>query len=245
MVEHSIIIHQNTDALGGVEFQERSFLPIARSLFGFDDALLPTPIQKNGAKGITVLSDGSGGLELSLDFFGPNELSNPTGSEVVLIDDAGTVKLVSIANLVGDTDKKVAVDSEANAGYLINVLTNADPIVLTDNGDTLDISVETGSDTQKGVVQVGDNIGVDGNGVISVAKASTSALGVAKFNSSDFSVDANGQVSLGISYMDWETTPPSTQTSTGIAGQIAYDNDYLYICVGANTWKRTSLAKWS
>lgn len=34
---------------------------------------------------------------------------------------------------------------------------------------------------------------------------------------------------------------PATSTSTGYPGQIAYDSDYLYICVAENTWMRTQL----
>lgn len=244
MEQHSIIIHQNTDALGGLEFQERTFLPTARSLFGFDDSLLPTPIAKNGANGITILDDGSGGLELTLDFIAPGETSNPAGTSTVLIDEGGTIKTASINNIVGDAGKKVAVDGLANADYLINVLTDTAPIVLTDNGDTIDISVQTGSDSQKGVLQVGDNIDVS-EGVISIKKATSSSLGVAKFDSSDFSVDVNGNVTLNIDYINWESSAPASVTASGAAGQLAYDDDYLYICVGANSWKRTSLAKWS
>lgn len=38
---------------------------------------------------------------------------------------------------------------------------------------------------------------------------------------------------------------PSTAGSTGVAGQIAYDSTYLYICVATNTWKRVALSTWS
>lgn len=37
---------------------------------------------------------------------------------------------------------------------------------------------------------------------------------------------------------------PATATSTGIAGQWAADTGYLYVCVAANTWRRTSIAAW-
>lgn len=37
---------------------------------------------------------------------------------------------------------------------------------------------------------------------------------------------------------------PATASSTGTAGQIAYDSSYLYICVAANTWKRVAIASW-
>jgi hypothetical protein len=37
---------------------------------------------------------------------------------------------------------------------------------------------------------------------------------------------------------------PLNATSTGTAGTLAYDSDYLYVCISANTWKRVSIASW-
>lgn len=40
------------------------------------------------------------------------------------------------------------------------------------------------------------------------------------------------------------TGTPATASSAGTAGEIAYDANYVYICVATNTWKRASLATW-
>lgn len=37
---------------------------------------------------------------------------------------------------------------------------------------------------------------------------------------------------------------PATATSTGVAGQRAYEPGYLYICVNTNTWERVATATW-
>jgi hypothetical protein len=37
---------------------------------------------------------------------------------------------------------------------------------------------------------------------------------------------------------------PLTASSPGETGQIAYDNDYVYICIATNTWKRSALSSW-
>lgn len=37
---------------------------------------------------------------------------------------------------------------------------------------------------------------------------------------------------------------PSSASDTGIAGQFAYDSNYIYVCVATNTWKRTPIAAW-
>ena len=36
----------------------------------------------------------------------------------------------------------------------------------------------------------------------------------------------------------------ASATSTGTEGEICWDADYLYICVGTDTWKRIALATW-
>lgn len=37
---------------------------------------------------------------------------------------------------------------------------------------------------------------------------------------------------------------PASATANGLPGQIATDQDYLYVCVAVNTWKRTALTTW-
>jgi hypothetical protein len=37
---------------------------------------------------------------------------------------------------------------------------------------------------------------------------------------------------------------PVTSTSTGTTGTIAYDADFLYVCVDTDTWKRVALQSW-
>lgn len=53
-----------------------------------------------------------------------------------------------------------------------------------------------------------------------------------------FSVDNNGQIQIGTA------TPPATATSTGIKGQIAYDSNYIYLCVADNIWRRVAISSW-
>lgn len=35
--------------------------------------------------------------------------------------------------------------------------------------------------------------------------------------------------------------PPGSSGSTGATGQLALDSDFLYVCIGTNSWKRTTL----
>ena len=37
---------------------------------------------------------------------------------------------------------------------------------------------------------------------------------------------------------------PATASSQGTAGQVAFDADYVYLCVATDTWKRAALSTW-
>lgn len=40
------------------------------------------------------------------------------------------------------------------------------------------------------------------------------------------------------------TAGPTTSTSTGTAGEIRYDDTFIYICIANNTWRRTQTFTW-
>jgi len=40
------------------------------------------------------------------------------------------------------------------------------------------------------------------------------------------------------------SNPPLTATSNGVAGTIAWDSGYIYVCVATNTWKRVAISTW-
>jgi len=40
------------------------------------------------------------------------------------------------------------------------------------------------------------------------------------------------------------TEVPAAASSPGIAGQMAQDADYIYVCVATDTWKRLTLESW-
>ena len=52
-------------------------------------------------------------------------------------------------------------------------------------------------------------------------------------------VDASPPLSSSLS-----SNAPTTASSTGTAGDIRYDADYVYICIATDTWKRAALATW-
>lgn len=40
------------------------------------------------------------------------------------------------------------------------------------------------------------------------------------------------------------TNAPANSSANGVAGEIAYDSNYVYVCVANNTWKRLSLGSY-
>ena len=40
------------------------------------------------------------------------------------------------------------------------------------------------------------------------------------------------------------STAPSSKNAAGNTGQIAWDTDYIYVCVATDTWKRAALSTW-
>lgn len=39
-------------------------------------------------------------------------------------------------------------------------------------------------------------------------------------------------------------TPPASPTAPGIAGTIAWNSQFFYICVATNSWMRVAIAAW-
>lgn len=40
------------------------------------------------------------------------------------------------------------------------------------------------------------------------------------------------------------SNPPGSAGATGVAGTVAWDSNYIYICVATNTWKRVAISTW-
>jgi hypothetical protein len=39
-------------------------------------------------------------------------------------------------------------------------------------------------------------------------------------------------------------TAPASSSSTGTVDQVAYDDDYFYVCIATDTWRRFPLTDW-
>ena len=61
----------------------------------------------------------------------------------------------------------------------------------------------------------------------------------------DLTIDPNG---TGKTIITGElvitTKTPASQTATGVAGEIAWDASYIYICTATNYWERVAISDW-
>lgn len=62
-------------------------------------------------------------------------------------------------------------------------------------------------------------------------------VGSEVFTDSDFHITSGA-------FIKGTSSPPATAASAGVAGQIEWDNGFIYVCVAANTWKRVAISTW-
>ena len=69
-------------------------------------------------------------------------------------------------------------------------------------------------------------------------------LGISHFPT--FTVDTNsGRCTVeGDTLQIAENKTPSSSSDTGTKGDISWDDNYVYVCVSTNTWKRTAISTW-
>ena len=70
-----------------------------------------------------------------------------------------------------------------------------------------------------------------------LARGAISVSGNLAYNSGTGVISYTTQTRAG-------SSAPATATSTGTAGDVAYDADYIYVCIATDTWKRSALSTW-
>ncbi|WP_298752982.1 hypothetical protein [uncultured Arcobacter sp.] len=59
-----------------------------------------------------------------------------------------------------------------------------------------------------------------------------------------FRINANGDAIISNDLIVKTSHTPSSASDTGITGTIAWDSNYIYICIATNTWKRVAIDTW-
>ena len=137
---------------------------------------------------------------------------------------------ITAANIgiIGYVDNKVSTANLGMIGYVDNKVSTANIGIIGYIGS----QVSTANIGMKGYVdnQTYSNVQV------------TTYLPTYSGNVTNLITSGNlvvfGNVFVGNTYV------PTLANSTGSAGQIVWDSNYIYICVSTNTWKRSNVAAW-
>lgn len=57
-------------------------------------------------------------------------------------------------------------------------------------------------------------------------------------------LESDGRVVVHGNLITRNFTVPANSSAQGVTGQMAWDANYVYVCVNTNTWKRAALSTW-
>jgi hypothetical protein len=163
------------------------------------------------------------------------EIINATGTQTLTNKTITSPKISQINDANGNAAVKFPnVASAVNWPYMNNAAVNNAPSIGVDGSDTNINIAFTSKGT--GILQL---FRPGGHSTIQAAGS---------FNSGNINLDLRSQgtgvVQANGNAVVTSVAVPATATSTGTAGQIAYDSTYVYVCTAANTWRRAALSTW-
>jgi len=184
----------------------------------------------------------------------------------VTIDNAGLAVNGSGGIIVGSTSGITSFGPisgtilNSTGGLLVSgtsLLGDIDAGGVADIADTLTLSKATGTG-----LQVDANVNIDGdaniNGDLTVGRVGSQTgdpftiytannLAATVNTFARFVFEYGISASSGVSTLNGlvlTDTAPASASASGMAGQIAVDTDYIYVCTATNTWKRVAVATW-
>lgn len=184
---------------------------------------------------INITSSGTGYSSIfQLEFFHSSAAANVTNpilttSTITLPAEATKAVVAVIADIAAFTINSTFVLSVSNNGG-----TNYDTATLVDRGQRLP---SAGSyKTYTAVVPLTDRNAQDMR--IKIQCTGTQSVKIRGIGVEYIYAES------GAGAGDIWATVPTTSTSTGVAGQLAYDASYIYICTAPNVWKRVAIGSW-
>jgi hypothetical protein len=144
-----------------------------------------------------------------------------------------------VTNASGLAQMSVAHDG----GVGVNVQATTDP---TQSGLFIQPPADANStNVTPGQITLGTS-GGNSSLVGCATESSTLILPIAPAGPGQFLITDGGNPEQTLEWADAASgaAVPSSVGSAGRAGQIAYDDDYIYVCWAANAWKRAALSTW-
>lgn len=196
------------------------------------------------------LATDANGLELTgsrvslntagLDIYtGTGSLSAATPLLDLRSDVAGSLANSAVLTVRGSAPTADVVDRKAGVALRLSSETNA-----TESKKGYDIYAEsalTFANNPDFFIERSD-------GTKRIKAANTGEVVLYHNDSEKLATESGGVAVTGVADVDQlrVTTPtvPASASATGTAGDIAWDADYIYVCVATDTWKRVLIATW-
>jgi hypothetical protein len=182
---------------------------------------------------------GTGGSSDSINDATVNiDISNVSAKGVVYLSTSGAATTVSSFSFDGT---KLGLGTNSPSSLLH--LTTTNPEIRFDDDDSLGVILMRQS-SPAFLISIDPN-GVDAGSNLQVAIDGTEYL---RFNTTGLGLNTNSptaRLDVNDNTIRVRTARTiATATSTGNAGDIAWDSSYVYVCVATNTWKRAALTTW-
>lgn len=228
--DEGLAIGQNLFTMGAAD--DSGLDPVIQGFFGLSSQL---SIYNNST------------LDASLNIENQNELTGVGIAVVSLTKNAGGNPGLSIAiNMDALTAPALGQQSGGATGLFVGVGNEG-------AGDATALqAIRVVSGYSLGVVS-GENVGIYIESQGGVSSGINTALHIADQGTAagDWALKVDG----GNSDLGPDTTTigqlrvtapavPAAANSAGTAGEIAWDSDFLYVCIATNTWKKTALSAW-
>ncbi|GEM_PF-2555959 len=168
-------------------------------------------------------------------------ISNAIGLEAMGVNEFATTAITS-GTITYAKGINVAANAKTSAGLAV---TNAIGIDVQSQtiGSSLNVGIRVfKSDSYS--IQLVDTGGTAAGG-ITFGTDTNLYRSAADTLKTDDAIIAAGKITTSGNVINVATAKtPSSASDTGTTGDIAWDNNYVYVCVATNTWKRSAISTW-
>ena len=161
----------------------------------------------------------------------------------------GSFEVVDVVN----TATRLHIANTGNVGIGTTTPQQALHVLITGGNSG---AIQLGSSTYYGIIE--HEAAFTGANIYTVASASGGGHIFKKGSTEQMRLDASGRLLVGTSTDSGgallqvngdrvriaTAKTPASATAAGVAGEICWDASYVYVCVAANTWKRSAIATW-
>jgi hypothetical protein len=163
-----------------------------------------------------------------------------SGGEVTVVTMTGSGAIRVGSSLVIDTFSSPPAGLLTGTGFSVPVATTN----FGTNNTAIGRFAGQNNNTGSGNVFIGSQAGQNEGGSNNLYISNTNTANPLIKGTFDPAGGLGGTLIVNGTFVARGGPVPATATTPGIVGQIAADADYLYLCLGPTTWKRTLLSTW-